>query len=458
MGVKLGRCLRIGVVYLIVAGALARIAGGAEPEELTLSQSIRIALQKQPAVAGAKADVESARARLSASRTAFLPSARFTGNYTRLDQDRVQPMKFDLGMGQEQMSIPILQKYQYSLSGQVTQPLFMGGSIYYAHKQAKAGLALAEDQFQSVQQDVALRVVAAYYSVLRAEKLLDVARKAEKAMQAHQETARNFYETGLVAKVDLLQAEVRLAESTQEVIRAQNAVEAAKSAFNSVLGRDISEDVALVEEHFPTSFAPSLAECLEEAEANRPELVAMRESVRLSKLSERQALASFFPQIMAVYEHDFNKQPLDWKTDEMWSVSVVASWDVWQWGKRKYDLDYARAKTRQAEAQLQGLRDAVRLEVKQAYLAVQEARKRIAVAQSAIRQAEENERMSKERYAQSICTMTEVLDAEALLARARTNYYVALYDFDVAVARLLRSMGRPIGEQWAALTGRSVGK
>jgi outer membrane protein TolC len=266
-------------------------------------------------------------------------------------------------------------------------------------------------------------------------------------MAAHRKTAKDFYEAGVVAKVDLLQAEVRLAEAQQGVIKAKNALETAKSAFNNSLGRDISEPVELVEAHLQLPFEMSLSECTEAARSQRPELLAMRRTVDVARFSEKIARGAFFPQISGVYEKNLTKKPLSWDRDEDWSVSLVASWDFWQWGKQKFDLDYTRAKTDEAHYRTSLLENNVLLEVKQSYLSVDEAQKLISVTKRAIEQAEENVRMSNERYAQSVATITEVLDAEVLLVGARMNYYVALYDYDVAVARLLRSMGSRIEDR-----------
>ncbi|MDY7037322.1 MAG: TolC family protein, partial [Thermodesulfobacteriota bacterium] len=59
----------------------------------------------------------------------------------------------------------------------------------------------------------------------------------------------------------------------------------------------------------------------------------------------------------------------------------------------------------------------------------------------AVEQAEENLRVSQERYKAQVTTSTEVLDAQTLLTQARTNYYNALYDHNLAKAKLLRAKG-----------------
>jgi outer membrane protein TolC len=90
---------------------------------------------------------------------------------------------------------------------------------------------------------------------------------------------------------------------------------------------------------------------------------------------------------------------------------------------------------------LQQQRDRVALEVKEAVIVLLEANQKIRVAEKAITQAEENFRISQERYNAQIATSTEVVDAEALLTQARTNYYDALYDYHLASFALKKATG-----------------
>jgi outer membrane protein TolC len=89
---------------------------------------------------------------------------------------------------------------------------------------------------------------------------------------------------------------------------------------------------------------------------------------------------------------------------------------------------------RQAEAQ-------VHLEIATAKNDMHVARDRINVAKTAIRQSEENLRINHERYQERVGTATEVLDAQTLLTQTKSDYYRALFDFQVASARLKRAVG-----------------
>ena len=63
------------------------------------------------------------------------------------------------------------------------------------------------------------------------------------------------------------------------------------------------------------------------------------------------------------------------------------------------------------------------------------------MAKKAIEQAEENFRINEERYKERVATSTDVIDAQTLLTRAKSDYYNALSNYNIALAELERSMG-----------------
>ncbi len=107
-------------------------------------------------------------------------------------------------------------------------------------------------------------------------------------------------------------------------------------------------------------------------------------------------------------------------------MRAAANWNFWEWGKTKFRVDAGRARENQAIAASKELTDQISLEIKNAYLMLREAENQIAVSQKLIEQAEENFRISEERYKERVATSTEVLDAQTLLTRAKSEYASAI--------------------------------
>ena len=93
------------------------------------------------------------------------------------------------------------------------------------------------------------------------------------------------------------------------------------------------------------------------------------------------------------------------------------------------------------QQQREDLASEIRLQVRQAWLDVQETLKRIVVTKNAIVHAEENLTVNRDRYENGLSTNTEVLDAETLRTRSQNNHSNAVYDAVIAVLKLKRATG-----------------
>ena len=158
------------------------------------------------------------------------------------------------------------------------------------------------------------------------------------------------------------------------------------------------------------------------------------------------AQSDYFPSLSLVGNYGrFGDNPSvsgsDFQNAESWYVMAMASWNFWEWGKTKFRVDAGKAKENQALEAAKELNDQITLEIKNAYLILQETESQIIVWQKVIEQAEENFRISEERYKERVATSTEVLDAQTLLTKAKSEYANALGDYNVNYAKLQRAMG-----------------
>ncbi len=229
-------------------------------------------------------------------------------------------------------------------------------------------------------------------------------------------------------------------------MRADNELEMASARFNTVLRRDINMPVKVEDILAHQAFAPDINECLKTAMENRPEIKSYETRRDQSGKAVDLAKSEYFPTVNLVGTYGrFGDQPSVsgslYQDTESWSVVAVANWNFWEWGRTKHRVDAGRSRHSQSSDALSIVRDRVALEVKNSYLQLREAEKRITVAGQAITQAEENFRINNERYKEQVATTTDVIDAQTLLTRAKSDYYNALSDFNIARSRLERSMG-----------------
>jgi outer membrane protein TolC len=407
---------------------------------LALEESIKIALEKNLSLHSAKEGVLGSRYRQKQAATNFLPQWNAEYSYSRNDPA--------VTVGAVQAVLPtqrLTSKDLFNFNTVVNQPLFAGGSIVSNYRIEKYGVEISKGDVETVRRDIVLQVRLGYFNILTAEKLVDVAKQAVKQFEAQLEVSKAFFEVGIIPKNDLLQAEVRLANARQALVRTENDLALAKSQFNILLRREINEPLSVVDILEYTPSVLRLDDSLDEALRHRPELKNAALRVEQAKESVKIARSGFLPTISfsGYYSRFSDEFPLYGDlTSDRWTFEGVATFNLFDWGKTAYKVGESKVKVTQAEDSKMQVIDGIILEVKQDYLNMVTAERNILVSQKSIEQAEENLRMNEERYKYQVATATDVLDAVTLLAQARVNYYGALSDFNVAKARLDRAMGK----------------
>ena len=440
-----GARLRLVALFFLVAALVLLTSVALEAQEnqdsqslLTLKQSIAIALEHNHDMQMAREEIHAALELQKEAMTGFLPSLSGKYSYRRLSEE-----PYVVFEGRE---IDISDQDQYRFTGTIAQPLFNGFAILSSYRLAKLGLDVAKIRLTRVRLDLVQQVKEAYFGILRAEKIREVAEQAVQQLKAQLEVAENFYSVGMSPKVEVLDAEVRLADAKQQLILAVNDLRLAKAGFNTILRRPIDQEVALADTLSDQPFMKSYESCLEISLQKRPELIEAERNLVIAEKEITLAKSDYYPKVSLSGNYyragdDPSVDGSDFVDRENWDVLAEATMTFFEWGKTRHATNQKRARLRQARQTLIQIEDAVRLEVKTAYLNLQAAEQYIWVAKKGVESAEENFRISEERYREQVATATEVLDAQTRLTEAKTNYTKALVQFNVARAHLIRAIG-----------------
>lgn len=418
------------------------------PDVMSLEEAVKIALERNLRIHSAKEQVRASEFRTKAAFADFLPKWTAQYAYTHYSKpvfidyvllSKKNPLTGDL------VSVPGTDRDVFNLGTGASLPLFTGGALSAAYQLEKLGVDISKWNVDIAKLDIVLQARVNYFNILTAERAIEVARQAVKQFESQLEVSKAFFEVGLVAKNDVLQAEVRLANAVQALVTAENALALTKASFNTLLRRPIDTPVQVVDilEYKPHGFR--FEDAVEEALRQRPEIKAAQLTVEQAKEAVKIAKAGFYPTVSLAGSYSTSSEEPSLLGDlrgHSWSAQAVASFTLFEWGKTAYKVAESKVKVNQAEDAKTQLVEQIVLEVKQNYLNMLNAEKNIGVAQKSLEQAEENLRINEERYKYQVATQTEVLDAVALLAQARQNYYLALSAYHIAKAQLERSMGR----------------
>ncbi len=406
-----------------------------KPEALTLSQAVEIALKANLALKKSKDEIDAARAIKNIQRANFLPTFNTTYNYKRRDEELSQ-------IGSTGTTSVITPLEEYGFAASFSQPIFNGFSLVNQYKVASCGLDIATISEKAARLEVIFNAKKAFFTLLKIRKLRLVSQDAVKLLSAHQEVAKNFYEVGMTPLNDWLKSQVELANAKQDLVVAHNNLGIAKSEFNIILRRPINSPVEITDILNYSPLENDFDYYLDMAEQNRFEIKITDLNVEIAEREVKIAKKDIYPSISL--EGSYYKIGTDWDVDggegisdpDGWSISAIATWNFWEWGRTCYGVKEKLSRLSQARHYKEELYDNVQLEVKRAYLKARESEINITTIEKAIEQAKENLRISEEQYRHQVATSTDVLDAQTLLSKTMTNYYNALYDFKISKAAL----------------------
>ena len=413
--------------------------------ELTLEESVRIALEKSKTLAMAREKVEESKARIGEARSGFLPRIGSKASYTRLDM--VPYMSFAIpGMpaGTIPDKIEIGDDDIYNVAVSAQQPLFTGGRILNGYRMAEYGAEAEALNYRRSESEVVLHATEAYYGVLKAQEFRKVSEQAVAQMEAHVRDLENMYQVGMIAENDLLKAKVQLSNVKLMRIQATNAVRMATTAFCSVLGIPLDTEVALKAKlEYQPSEPVVLDEAIQKALKERPEMKAMQYSLKIGEKAVSISKAGWLPNVGLIGNYNYKRPDRENEKEwyGSWDVTVAAEMNVFDWGATHYQTTQAKHRLRRMEEGFGQLRDGITLEVTQSVLALQEAREKVAATQENVEQAEENYRITNEKFKQGMATNTDLLDANTMWTQAKMEVVQALADHHVAEAKLEKATG-----------------
>lgn len=405
---------------------LHTVAAFAAPIELSLDESIAMAIKNNPTIKIAEDNRKSANFDIDIAKGGKGPSFTLTHNDERL-------RAYSSG-------VPYTSGY-FSNTATLSMDLYTGGKVESAIETAKLNLKVADLTVENSKQQIKLDATTAYYTILQTKNTVKVDQETVDQMADHLKNVQAQYAVGTVAKSDVLASQVSLANDQQALTKAQNAYDVAVSSFNNVIGLSLESEVKVKDELSHEKYTLSLEDSINYAMSHRPEAIQADYNIDVAKEAVKTAKGGKLPSVTASAVKGWNDTDFPGTDKSTWSIGLTATWTPFDSGVTNSKIKQSDSAVSKAEETAKQTKDSIHLAVRQAYLNMIEAEKRIGTSQVTVEQAEENLKIAEVRYSAGVGTNTEVIDAQVALTTAKTNYIQALYDFNTYKATLIKAMG-----------------
>ncbi|HXJ33040.1 MAG TPA: TolC family protein [Candidatus Eisenbacteria bacterium] len=425
--------LRRATALIAVGLLLAGIGRAGAEEQKTLDECIQIALDQQPTLKAASSTVGAARERVWQSAAAYLPQVAATYTADRKHQNAGSLTRSAVGGQSSTFNF-------YSTGVGLSQVLFdFGQNLALIHR--SQSLATAADADAQTQRDtVVFDVEQAYFGLLAAYRLRDVADKTVKQNQQHLELAQGRFDVGLAPKFDVTSAQVQLANAELAQVTARNNVALGRETLRNVLGLSGPLDFDIVDTLDQPAAPIDEETALDEAYENRPELRSIRAQEEAAKQQIAALQKDYLPKVTggATYGWSGGNYPLT----NNWDIGAAVALSVFNGGLTTAQVGEAKANLQTLQFNAESLQQNVTLEVRQSMLNVRQAAESIKVADKGLQQARENLELAEGRYATGVGAIIELTDAQTSLVGAEASRVQALANYRVAVAAFDRATAR----------------
>jgi outer membrane protein TolC len=408
-----------------------------------LAECIEIALAHHPSLGEAAAAVRAGDARVWQAGSAYLPHAN--ASYDASWQKTSLSARTGGSAGSGVGATPPTQRFSFFDNNvSLSQLLFDFGQNLYAIRSAQASRRSLEADAITQRDAVVLGVKQAYFNVLAARRLADVADETLRQAEQHLKLAQGRFDVGLAARFDVTQAQVQVSNARLNQLTARNNVAVALETLRNALGLSGPLDFDIVDtlDVHPTLVDESTA--LSAAYDHRPELRSVRERQEALEAQIRSLQRSYLPAVNgnAGYDWSANRYPLR----PSWVIGASVNLSISNGGLTTSQIGEARANLKGLGFQEESLRQDIALEVRQDVLNLRQAQENIGVSQDTLRSADENLELAEGRYSTGVGSIIELTDAQASRASAAATHVQALYSYQTTLAALEKAMGTELSK------------
>lgn len=414
-----------------------------EGTKITIRDAVKIALKDSYQIYSATKSKEIAEEALRQAKSSYYPYIDFEANYNRA------LLKAKALNSDDEMIETSIVNNTYTAQLKANWVLWTGGKITNTKEFIKLQAESSNYKLQHVKSLVAKTVVNYCYKIIYASALVHVQETYLDVAKQHLAETKARYKQGLSSNLDILTQQVRVDNIVPQVLLAKRDVELATLSLRQILNKDPEAPLFLtwVENDLILPDLPDLQTLYDIAYQQRPELIVSKLAMDIAEANWKIAKADHYPNLSAYGNYGYFGYTKEGLPDEnhyylganvglSLSLPIFRGFSISSQVKQK-ELYYEDAKE-----SYENQKKNVRIEVKTAWLNLEEAKKRIESTKGVVQQAQENLNSKMLRYRNGLISQLELNDAIYDLNTSELSFVQAIHDAHMALSELNFSVGR----------------
>ncbi len=432
--------LKIAVLFftlLITKSAMCQ-----EQRVITLQEAIDLSVKNSKLLKAGTARILAAEAGVTEAEDNRLPGFSVSGSYLRLNSPNVAlKIKALSGTGTDSSRPATISQAMYGIAS-LSYPLYAGGKIKFGIESAKFLEQAAKLDVDNDKQGVILNTVDAFINLYKSSKVIWLIKESLDQSRKRDTDFLRLENNGLLARNDRLKASLQTSNIELSLLDAENNQRIAGINLDLMLG--LPENTILNPDSsslHPVTGLKTLDEYEQMALQSRKDIEALSYRQKAAATGIKIARAETYPTIALTGGYIAAYVPNLLTITNAVNIGVGVQYNLAGLWKTNTNLQKAKAREQELLANSEQMNDGIRLQVNKDYENYLLSTKKIDVYNKAMQQAEENFRITKNKYDNSLVTTTDLLDADVAQLQARLNLTLAKADVIAAYNKLLQTTG-----------------
>ncbi len=410
-----------------------------QPLTIKLQEAIEMGLNNSAKAKLDNATIEIATAKLKQALEKRLPDASVGGSYMALTTPNItmHTGKDSASGGASNLKI---NQVAYGMLN-ISYPIYAGNRIKYGIEAAKLLEKATKLDAENNKQEIAFNIVEAYTTLLKANTTVSIVKENLTQAQQRVKDFTNLEKNGIIARNDLMKAELQASQAELALFDAENNSKLANVSLALLLGISTNTQIN-VDTSFVNANTVDTYEMYEQqALQNRKDISALATRKQANEVNIKAIKGNYYPSIALTGGYVGAYIPNFLTVTNAANIGIGIKYDIGSLWKTKSKIAEAQAQQKQITANESLLNDAIRLQTYSAYENYILSNRKIAVLEKAIAQSAENYRITKNKYDNSLATTTDLLDADIAQLQAKLNMANAKADIITAFYKLQEVTG-----------------
>ncbi len=440
------------IIVLSAVAVLGTYHLKAQSKVLSLAEAVELSIKNSGRLKLANAKVDEAVAVRKEVWNNHLPDIKVSGAYMRLGSPDVN-LKLKTGgtdtssSGKSGMGSLNVHEAVYGMAN-ATLPLFSGLRIKYGVESAKYLEQATKLDAEKDKEEVIENTIGAYCNLYKARRSVDLITANLNQQKKRVADFSNLEKNGLLARNDLLKAQLQQSNIELTLLEAQNNASIANTNMNLMLGLPRETELVPDSAAFVTpAQTGTIAEWEQSALVNRKEIAALNYREKAASAAIRSAKGEYYPGIALTSGYIAADIPNVLTLTNVVNVGLGFQYNIGALWKTGAKVAQSKARLRQVEVNEGIVADMVRLQVSKSYQDYLLSMQKINVYARSVEQAGENYRITKNKYDNSLVTTTDLLEADVAQLQAQLNYTFSKVDAFAAYKKLQQTAGTLSGNK-----------